>query len=67
MARSAAELLTLTASLYALDLDEVPNVVVPGQIGTAGSASVVFLGDGAAAIFADLEDGALEGGTVEGS
>ncbi len=57
---SAADLLTLTASLYELDLDEVPNVVVPGRIGTAGSASVVFLEEGAAAVFADLDDGALQ-------
>lgn len=57
---SAAELLTLSAALYELDFEEVPNVVVPGRIGRAGSASVVFLEEGAAAVFADLADGALE-------
>lgn len=57
---SAEQLLTLTASLYVLDLAEVDNVVVPGSVGTAGGASVVFLDEEADLIFADLADGSLE-------
>ena len=56
---SAEQLLTMTASLYGLDFEETPNLVVPGAVGTAGSASVVFLGEGAADVFADLADGVL--------
>jgi LCP family protein required for cell wall assembly len=36
------------------------NRVVPARVGTAGSASVVFLTDAAPAVFADLADGSLE-------
>lgn len=57
---TAEQLLTITASLYLLEFDETPNVVVPGSIGTAGSASVVYLGEGAEAVFRDLDDGMLE-------
>ncbi len=57
---NAEQLLTMSASLYGLDFEETPNVVVPGSVGEAGSASVVFLGDGAQAIFEDLADGSLD-------
>jgi LCP family protein required for cell wall assembly len=38
----------------------IVNRVVPARVGTAGSASVVFLTDQAPAVFADLADGTLE-------
>jgi LCP family protein required for cell wall assembly len=47
-----------------LDPARVRNVVVPGRIGTAGRASVVFLGSGAADMFADLRDDAVLGGSA---
>ncbi|MGH9153505.1 MAG: LCP family protein, partial [Acidimicrobiales bacterium] len=54
------------ASLAALgrrvDPARMRNVVVPGRIGTAGRASVVYLGAGAADLFADLRDDAVPGG-----
>ena len=57
---SAEQLLTLGALSYGLDPDTLPNVVVDGKVGTAGSASVVYLTDAAFATFADLADGVLE-------
>ena len=57
---SAEQLLTLAASAYELDPDTLTNVVVDGQVGTAGSASVVYLTDAALATFVDLADGFLE-------
>lgn len=56
-----AELLTLAAALYELDTATVDNIVLPGSAGWAGAASVVFLDDAAFHIFADLEDGTLDG------
>ncbi|MDP8958669.1 MAG: LCP family protein [Actinomycetota bacterium] len=53
-------LLTLAAGAYELKPEAVENVVVPGSVGTVGSASVVFIGDGADQVFADLADGVLE-------
>ncbi|MGZ5384506.1 MAG: LCP family protein [Acidimicrobiia bacterium] len=58
----AESLLTLAASSYELDRETLSNVVVDGQVGTAGSASVVYLTDAAFATFADLADGVLEEG-----
>ncbi len=55
----AENLLTLSAAVISADLDQVPNLVVPGRLGTAGSASVVFLTDEATQIFGDLADGSL--------
>jgi LCP family protein required for cell wall assembly len=54
-----AELLTFAAQTIATDEDAIPNVVVPGSAGWAGSASVVYLSDSANDVFADLEDGRL--------
>jgi LCP family protein required for cell wall assembly len=58
----AESLLTLAASSYELDRETLSNVVVDGQVGTAGSASVVYLTDAAFATFADLADGVLDEG-----
>jgi LCP family protein required for cell wall assembly len=44
-----------------LDPAGIANVVVPGRVGTAGSASVVYLSDGAAKLFLDLRDDATLG------
>jgi LCP family protein required for cell wall assembly len=58
---TAEQLLTLGASAYELDPDTLPNLVVEGRVGTAGSASVVYLTEAAFATFADLADGVVEG------
>ena len=55
----AEELLTLAAATYEMEPGKVTNQVVPASLGRVGSASVVFLGDGAQAIFRDLEDDGL--------
>jgi hypothetical protein len=57
---SAEQLLTLGAMTYDLDPDTLANMVVDGRVGTAGSASVVYLTDAAFDTFADLADGVLE-------
>ncbi len=57
---SAEDLLTLAASTYELDPVGLTNLVVPGTVGWAGSASVVHLDDTAFDIFSDLQDGLLE-------
>jgi LCP family protein required for cell wall assembly len=54
-----AELLTFAAQTIATKKDAIPNVVVPGLGGWAGSASVVYLSDSASEVFADLADGRL--------
>lgn len=54
------QLLTFSAMAISADLDSVPNVVAPGSVGRAGSASVVFLSSSASALWADLADGRLE-------
>ncbi len=51
--------LLVLAALFELDAFEIPNIVVDGTPGTAGSASVVFLNDGAFEVFEDLADGVL--------
>lgn len=51
----------LAATARRIDPDRVTNVVAPGGVGTAGGASVVFLGRDAAALFADLRDDATIG------
>lgn len=45
-----------------LDPAKLTNLVVPGRVGTAGRASVVFLGDEARQIFLDLRPDAAIGG-----
>jgi len=56
----AAELLTMAASAYELDLLHTPNVVVDGGYDTVNGASVVRLTDAASATFADVADGILD-------
>ncbi len=57
---SAEELLTFALGAIDLDLGSVENQVVPGRAVTIDGKSVVQLTDGAADLFADLADGALE-------
>ncbi len=57
---TAEDLLTLAASAYLLDPEDLPNIVAEGTVGTAGQASVVFLTDAAYATFEDLADGVLD-------
>lgn len=57
---SPEALLTFSAMAVRANLDEVDNVVAPGSAGSAGGASVVFLHDSAADLWADLADGTLE-------
>ena len=57
---TAEQLLTFSAMAISAKLDEVDNVVAPGSPGSAGGASVVFLHDSAADLWADLADGHLE-------
>ncbi len=57
---SAGELLNLGATALLLDPDKVDNVVVPGSVGsTSGGASIVRIGSGADAVFADQADDGL--------
>ena len=56
------QLLQLAALARRLDPSKLTNVVVPGRIGTAGAASVVYLGDEAKRIFLDLRPDAAIGG-----
>lgn len=58
---SAEQLLTFMAAAYEVDPDDLTNVVLPGSVGsTSGGQSVVFLGDGAQAVFADVTDGTID-------
>lgn len=58
----ASALLTLGATAFELDPALVDNRVIPGSVGTtSGGASIVNVGSGAAALFADqADDGLLE-------
>ncbi|HET9770050.1 MAG TPA: LCP family protein [Acidimicrobiia bacterium] len=56
------QLLPLAALARKLDPARITNVVVPGRVGTAGSASVVFLTDEAKKLFLDLRPDAVVGG-----
>ncbi|MDJ0924549.1 MAG: LCP family protein [Acidimicrobiia bacterium] len=56
---STAEVLTLGAAAYLLPSENLVNIVLPGSVGTAGAASVVYLSDAAENIYRDLEDGLL--------
>ncbi|MCU0281842.1 MAG: LCP family protein, partial [Acidimicrobiia bacterium] len=53
------DLLTLAAGAYEMDPEAVVNLVLPGTIGTAGAASVVYLDPEAEDIYADLADGII--------
>jgi LCP family protein required for cell wall assembly len=57
---STEDVLTLAASIYFFDSDQLTNVVLPGKVGTAGSASVVYLSPEAEDVYRDLEDGLLQ-------
>src|SRR5205807_7859383 len=56
------QLLQLAVLARKLDPAKLTNVVVPGRIGTAGAASVVYLTDEARKIFLDLRPDAAIGG-----
>jgi LCP family protein required for cell wall assembly len=57
---STEDVLTLAASIYFFNADQLANTVVPGTVGTAGSASVVYISDSAEEIYRDLDDGLLD-------
>jgi LCP family protein required for cell wall assembly len=56
------QLLPLAALARKLDPAKITNIVVPGRVGTAGSASVVYLTDEARKLFLDLRPDAAIGG-----
>jgi LCP family protein required for cell wall assembly len=56
------QLLPLAALARRLDPAKITNVVVPGRVGTAGSASVVYLTDEAKKLFLDVRPDAAIGG-----
>lgn len=56
---STEDVLLLGASAFFFPSDALVNIVLPGRVGTAGSASVVFLDESAEDIYRDLEDGLL--------
>jgi len=58
----AQDLLQLAALARRIDPSKLTNVVVPGRIGTAGAASVVYLTDDARKLFLDLRPDAAIGG-----
>ena len=53
------DLLTLAAGAYELDPEAVANLVLPGTIGWAGAASVVYLAPEAEDVYRDLDDGVI--------
>jgi LCP family protein required for cell wall assembly len=55
------ELMSLAALGRRVEPDFLRNVVVPGRVGSAGSQSVVYLGEAAAQIFLDLRPDAVLG------
>ena len=57
---SAEELLTFAATVFRTNPRKVTNMVLPGSVGSAGTASVVFLGEDSYDILSDLKDGRLE-------
>jgi len=56
------QLLPLAVLARKLDPAKITNVVVPGRVGTAGAASVVYLTDDARKLFLDLRPDAAIGG-----
>ena len=54
------DLLSFAALALDTPIARIGNHVAPGRVGTAGSASVVYLTDSARSLFADLADGSLE-------
>jgi LCP family protein required for cell wall assembly len=57
---SLEELLSFAALAIDTPVAAIGNEVAPARVGTAGTASVVYLTDGASAVFTDLADGSLE-------
>jgi polyisoprenyl-teichoic acid--peptidoglycan teichoic acid transferase len=55
------DVVRLGAAARRIDPRSVTNLVVPGRVGTAGRASVVYLTEDAAALFEDLRDDATVG------
>lgn len=53
------DVLTLGAAAFFFPSDQLVNTVLPGSVGTAGAASVVYLGEAAEDVYRDLEDGLL--------
>jgi LCP family protein required for cell wall assembly len=53
------DLLSFAALALDTPIASIGNHVAPGRVGTAGSASVVYLTDSARSLFADLADGSL--------
>jgi hypothetical protein len=56
---SLDELLSFAALALDTPLDAIGNAVVPGRVGRAGNASVVYLTDAAPQVFAEIADGSL--------
>jgi polyisoprenyl-teichoic acid--peptidoglycan teichoic acid transferase len=56
---TAAQVLTLASAVFSTNPATLPNEVVPGAVGTRAQQSVVLLGSGAQAIFADMKDARL--------
>ncbi len=56
---SYADLYKLGRLALSIDPANVRSVTVPGGVGSAGGASVVFLGGGASSLFADMRDDAI--------
>ncbi len=56
---TATDLIQLAATVHVLDAEEIENVVLPGQLGRAGAASVVRLTPAADEMLADLADDGL--------
>jgi LCP family protein required for cell wall assembly len=56
---STEDVLTLGASAFFFESTGLVNTVLPGRVGTAGAASVVYLKDEAEDVYRDLEDGLL--------
>jgi LCP family protein required for cell wall assembly len=59
-----AQLMQLAVTARRIDPAKVTNIVVPGRVGTAGSASVVYLTDAARTLFLDLRPDAAVGGAT---
>ena len=57
---SPEQILTFAAAAVSADLDSIPNVVVPGSVGSVRGSSVVHLSGSGRAIWENLADGALE-------
>ena len=56
---TAAELLAFSALALDTPVADIGNHVAPGRIGSAGSASVVYLTESAPSFYVDLADGSL--------